>query len=271
MIDAHLHLQDALPTQDGAAATRTESARLWRMALQQGLEGGICCATGPGDWDRVSTLAQTCEGLTPAFGLHPWQATTAPEGWIDQLDARLRTHPHALLGEIGLDGSPRHRPHLEAQVRVFEAQLTLAAHLNRPVVVHAVRAWDRMREVLDRHYAQLRGVMLHDYGGSADMLREWCALNVWFSVGPSILQPGRRHAPAAARCIPRNRLLVETDWPHPRPRRDPQPDSPAQALYTTLKALAALRGESPATLAAQSTTNAKRFLAGQSPLPEGFE
>ena len=61
----------------------------------------VVCSTGPGDWDAVTALAPTAKAV--AYGVHPWWACDASEGWLDALERRLVESPTALVGECGLD------------------------------------------------------------------------------------------------------------------------------------------------------------------------
>ena len=108
----------------------------------------VVCSTGPGDWDAVSALAPTAKAV--AYGVHPWWACDASEGWLDALERRLVESPTALVGECGLDkfaggrsppgsGEP---PDLELQDSIFRAQLALARELGRGVTVHCVKRVD---------------------------------------------------------------------------------------------------------------------------------
>jgi Tat protein secretion system quality control protein TatD with DNase activity len=66
--------------------------------------------------------------------------------WEPRLRALLTKHPHAVVGELGLDraavipGTRRARCSPQHQLALLQAQLSVAAELGRPVSVHCVRA-----------------------------------------------------------------------------------------------------------------------------------
>ena len=60
-------------------------------------------ATHEGDWPLVARYVASQEDAIAAYGVHPWKAHEAKEGWIDRLRGMLQSHPTALVGEIGLD------------------------------------------------------------------------------------------------------------------------------------------------------------------------
>ena len=132
----------------------------------------VVCSTGPGDWDAVSALAPTAKAV--AYGVHPWWACDASEGWLDALERRLVESPTALVGECGLDkfaggrsppgsGEP---PDLELQDSIFRAQLALARELGRGVTVHCVKRVDAVAAAIRAERPPR--VAFHGFNGSPE-------------------------------------------------------------------------------------------------------
>ena len=132
----------------------------------------VVCSTGPGDWDAVSALAPTAKAV--AYGVHPWWACDASEGWLDALKGRLVASPTALVGECGLDkfaggrsppgsGEP---PDLELQDSIFRAQLALARELGRGVTVHCVKRVDAVAAAIRAERPPR--VAFHGFNGSPE-------------------------------------------------------------------------------------------------------
>lgn len=238
--DAHDHLQNfdsdlSLEAALGAAAAA-------------GVQGLLCCGTGPEDWARVLELAGRYPVLRPAFGLHPW--VQAEDGWLEKLEDFLRRVPSACVGEIGLDAA-KGQP---GQEEIFTAQLELAARFRRPAVIHCVGGWGRLLELLKK--AGLPAFMLHGYGGSPEMVKELSALGGYFSFGGELTDPKREKLRAALAAVPRERLLFETE--------SPEPDAPAwragpAGVAEVVAAAAALLGLPAGELADLSFENAKKF------------
>ena len=167
-----------------------------------GIDQCVTCGTSPSDWDSVLELAQADAAVVPAIGLHPWFVDRAPPSWLDQLGEKLLSNPRACVGEIGLDRT-RRSPALPEQRAVLAAQLDLAADLDRPAVLHCVRAFGSLLEALgDRHLPQ-RGIMLHGWAGAAELIPRFLELPVpvYFSVSSA----------DQLELIPEGRLLVESD------------------------------------------------------------
>jgi TatD DNase family protein len=212
-IDAHCHLQ----------LIKRDRDTVLRDAASAGIGAVMCCATHMDDWDAVeaSALAGHDAGVRVAisFGLHPYRASGAPEGWQEALRARLEASPFAHVGECGLDksrGGVERCPFGE-QVAVFEQQVMLAKELGRVLSVHCVQAFGELLRVLTRHGPFPRGVVLHSWGGSPEMIPALVKLGCFLSFSGSITRIRFAKARASAIACPHERLLVETDSPDQLP------------------------------------------------------
>ncbi len=210
-------------------------------------------------WDRESAvsalaLAAALPGLQPAVGLHPWFVAEQPSlDWLPDLLADPRV---VAVGEIGLDGAIDEEDRA-LQETVFHAQLALAVEHDLPVLLHCRRRWDRLLPMLHEHPA-VRGV-LHAFSGSREILREALQLGLYVSFGGMVTRPGSRRAREAAAVVPADRLLLETDAPYMALEGIPAEAAEPAHLPLILDCLAELRGEAPATLAAQTADNSRRL------------
>jgi TatD DNase family protein len=138
----------------------------------------------------------------------------------------LDQYPHAAIGEIGLDrwildrarpNDPRlaglRRASLAEQIEVFTWQLTEAAERNLPVTIHCIDAWGALAEVLRAGPVPARGFLLHAYGGSADLAKEFAQLGAYFSFNGYFLHARQGAKRDVFASLPLDRLLVETDAP----------------------------------------------------------
>jgi TatD DNase family protein len=238
--DAHNHLQNFASSAELDAAIGAAS--------EAGVEGMLCCGTGPEDWGSVLEICSRLPGVTPAFGLHPWFA--AEDGWLGKLEEFLRRVPAACVGEMGLDGTKD----IPGQEENFISQLELARRYGRPAVLHCVKSWGRMLELVKK--TPPPSFMLHAYGGSPELVRDFSALGGYFSFGGELTDPAREKLRAALAAVPDERLLFETE--------SPEPDalgwkSGPAGIAEVVAAAAAALGRPPEKLAELSLGNAKRF------------
>lgn len=272
LFDAHCHLHDARldPFRETALAE----------ARAAGILGFACCGTEEADWSAVLALAAREPGVVPFLGLHPWSVATAVPGWLDRLEALLAARPWVGVGEAGLDLGRRDLAPPEEQEAALLAQLHLARRLGRPIALHGVRAWGRLLALLTPLGPQESGLLLHSFSGSAELVGPLADLGAFFSFSGVVTRSAAGRTHAAARAVPADRLLVETDAPDilpilgaealadaalPRDAASRPVNLPAN-LRVNLAALAALRGEAEETLGARCHANALRLLA---PLLEG--
>ena len=241
MIDTHAHLD--------ACADRP--AALLRRAREAGIIRVITIGTGIESSREAVALADRHDEVFAAVGIDPHQAGDQEAQRIDEL-RELFTHERAVaVGETGLDFYRELAPRA-AQRRLFEEQLALASELGKPVVIHNRDADRETAEVL----ATFDGtVVLHCFS-SPGLLEPALDRGYYVSFAGNVTYPKADALRAAAKRVPAERILAETDSPYlaPQPRRG-RPNEPAHVVHT-VAALAKARGEDPDELAARIGANA---------------
>lgn len=256
MLDAHCHL-------DSAAFDGDRDAALAR-ARAAGVRGLVLAGVDPAGWRRQSTLARENADVYVTYGVHPWTAAAAEDDAVDallgDLDDALSSpdlQPPVALGEIGLDRSSHTAKDSTArQETVFRAQLAMARARDMPVVLHIVRAHGRALDILAADGLPGAGGHVHAYSGSPELVARYVALGLYLSFSAAVARDDSACA-RAARLVPAERLLAETDAPdQPPPARAGTRNEPA-FLDATVCALAAARGATPAAIAALTERNAR--------------
>ena len=240
MIDTHAHL-DAL--EDPAAAIAAARAA--------GIGRVITIGTGIDSCRAALALADDHGGVYASLGVDPHHAATAEAERIDELRALL-AHPKAVaIGETGLDYH-HGAEHRSEQLRLFEAQLALAAELSLPVVVHTRAADADTAALLGQH----RGTVVMHCFSEPGLLGDALERGWYVSFAGNVTYPRADSLRETAAAVDVARLLVETDSPYlaPQPVRG-RPNEPRHVTHT-LAVLAALRGVGEAELAAQIDANA---------------
>lgn len=277
-------------TIDPARLSRTSPARPARPAL---LDIGINLAHDSFDNDRDAVIERAAEvGVTRMVitgsslasthaaialvqrhpeqmrctaGVHPHHATDLDETQL-QAFAELARRPEVVaVGECGLDYFRHFSPHA-AQVEAFEAQLTLAAQVRKPVFLHQRDAHADFMAVMQRHRSHLTGGVAHCFTAGMDEARAYLDLDLYIGITGWICDERRgHHLRDVVRHIPANRLLIETDAPYLLPRNlTPKPQgrrNEPMYLPHVLAAVAEARDESVATLAEITTDNALRLFS----------
>lgn len=213
----------------------------------------------------VALAQQYPQQLRATAGVHPHHASTWQPDWQQTLAALLADPFCVAVGETGLDYNRLFSPE-SAQLLAFEAQLELAAEMQKPLFLHERDAAQPMLERLHHWRDDLAGGVLHCFTGDKKALFGYLDLDLYIGITGWICDERRGQELASlVRSIPADRLLIETDAPWLLPRTiKPKPkrgrNEPAFLPWVVEK-LAAERGESPARVAAITTANACRLFA----------
>jgi TatD DNase family protein len=243
MIDSHTHLTSCAPPPEqlGAAAERVGVRRL----LTVGTDSASCRA--------ALRIAEDFPQVYVAIGRHPNHATGFDDADLGELKA-LAAHPRCrAIGETGLDFF-RDTASREDQERAFAAHMQLARETGKPLVVHTRAADDDTLSMLGGQAEDLR-VILHCFS-MPDRLDACLERGYWISFAGNLTYPPNGALRAAARDVPAERLLVETDAPYLTPQAVRKERNQPANVTLTAEVLAAERGVSYEQLEAQVERNA---------------
>ena len=212
-------------------------------------------------WDFPSSalaaaMAEKFKLLYFAAGFHPSDCAKMTDGDLDRLAALLAAPKGVAVGEIGLD---YHYAGYDegAQKRAFAAQLELADALGLPFCIHMRDATEDTLRILKDNRAKLtHGGVMHCFSGSAETALDCLRLGLYLSFAGPVTFKNARKQQEAAKIVPDDRLLAETDSPYlaPEPLRGTQ-NTPAN-VPLVYKTLALLRGQDEELLAVRIRENA---------------
>ncbi|MFO0585671.1 MAG: TatD family hydrolase [Anaeromyxobacter sp.] len=258
MIDTHCHLD--------RPAFDADRAEVLARAAAAGVTDVVIPAIGPHTWAAQLALGSGGGGpvrLHHALGLHPQLLPELDprddDRHLADLEAALGRGGAVAVGECGLDGEAAASggAPMDRQVRVLEAHLALAARHGLPVLLHGLRALDPLRALLERAGLPAGGVF-HSFSGSADQVAPFVALGLHLALAGPVTYEKARKPLEAARAIPRDRLLLETDAPDQCPRPHRGRNEPAY-LALVRDGVARALGVPAAEVEAATTANARRL------------
>jgi len=231
MIDSHTHLD----------ACREPAADLVEEAERQGVRRMLTVGTDGASCRAALALAEDFPQVHAAIGRHPSSATGFDDADLAELAALAAHERCAAIGETGLDFFRDRAPRAD-QERAFRAQIGLARETGKPLVIHTRSAARETMEIL-RSDAEGVRVILHCFS-LTEHLEECLERGWWMSFAGNVTYPDAEPLREAARRVPAERLLVETDAPYltPQPVRRER-NRPANVVLTA-EALAAERGVS---------------------------
>jgi TatD DNase family protein len=245
VIDSHCHLDSCKPPDDELVArARTEGVR--RIATVGMDDASI---------ERAVAAANAHQEVVAIVGRHPNAAEGFQPRDIEPIERAAADSRVRAIGETGLDYFRDYAPR-EDQLRAFQAQVALAKRLGLPLVIHTRAAEEDTFAVL-RDQADGATVIMHCF--SAPGRLDECVERGWLcSFAGNVTYPKATDLQAAARDVPEELLLVETDAPYlsPQPVRG-KPNEPANVVQTA-EYVAELRGTSYAELETIVERNAAR-------------
>jgi TatD DNase family protein len=229
VVDTHAHLGLCEPA-DGELVAAARVAGVRRI-----LNVGIDEASSR----EAIAAAREHDEVRACVGRHPNSATGFEEGDAAAIEELASDPRVAAVGETGLDYYRDRAPHAD-QRRAFETQIGIARRRGKPVVIHMRESVDDTFDVL-ASVAQGVTVILHCF--SAPERVADAAERGWYcSFAGNLTYPGADALREAARAVPEERLLVETDSPFLAPQRSRgRPNQPAQVVEVAGE-LAELRG-----------------------------
>ena len=253
LIDTHCHLTfEPLGADADAVLERSKAA---------GVTSWITVGTSLDDSTKAVEFADRFDNLYATVGVHPHDAKDVTADTLAQLK-QLAQNPNVVaIGETGLDFHYNFSKQPD-QLRVFAAQLKLAAELNLPVVVHSRNAFEETMGVIEEHGSGLKGVVFHCFSGSPEQAKQVLERGYYISFTGVVTFKNADQARQAAKLVPLERLMLETDCPYmsPVPMRKQKVNEPALMVHTA-KFLAELRRMDLAEFAAVVTATSKSFFA----------
>jgi TatD DNase family protein len=245
VIDTHCHLDSCKPP-DEELVGRARAVGVRRIATVGMDDASI---------ERAVATANAHEEVVAIVGRHPNSAQGFETRDIEPIERAVADPRVRAIGETGLDYYRDYAPR-EDQLRAFEAHVALAKRHALPLVIHTRAAEEDTFAVL-RDQADGVTVIMHCFSAPGRLAE--CVERGWLcSFAGNVTYPKATDLQAAAREVPEELLLVETDAPYlsPQPVRG-EPNEPANVVRTA-EYVAELRGTSYAELEETVERNAAR-------------
>jgi TatD DNase family protein len=264
-VDSHAHIDG--PEYDDDRDEVIERAR------SAGVNTILNIGTGDphsGSLERAIAVAETYDGVFAAVGVHPHDAKLFDDDASDRVRHLVTNSPRVIaLGEIGLDYHYDHSPR-DIQRDVFVKQLGIARELNKPVIIHSRAADDETVDILRTEWSHpgARGIM-HCFGGTPSMAEKVLELGFLVSFAGNLTFKKAEDLREAARHVPLDRLLIETDCPYltPVPFRGKR-NEPARVVEVAAQ-LAEIHGKSTLEIGQITGVNFETFFRLNASLDRG--
>ena len=250
IFDSHTHLNSA------------EFVEREADEIKKALEFGVTQINNVGSNyklnDAAIALAEQFEECYATIGWHPDDAAEFDEKAEQYLLTKLSAAKVVALGEIGLDYHWMGRPK-EEQERVFRRQIQISKEMNVPFQVHTRDALEDTYKIIKDEGVGPAGAIMHSFSGTAEDAMKFAELGMMLSFSGVLTFKKSLDLQEAARVLPLDKILVETDAPYltPVPFRGKE-NTPGYTKFTVEK-IAELRGLTVEEVAAATYENACRI------------
>lgn len=136
-----------------------------------------------------------------SLGIHPWNASELGQETLSNLAEALLDPRVLMVGEVGLDKGSK--TPLDSQKEVFEAQLVLAESIQKPVLLHVVKAMEEVLLAKKRH-PKVKAWIIHGFRGGEQTAVQYLQKGFFLSFGS-------KFNPEGLKVCPLDRLFLETD------------------------------------------------------------
>ena len=204
LLDIHTHHRPAVP---GESILNVEPRELLAGAENQDVLLSSHCRGGlnPPECTRQTVIGQIQSAPTVggyySVGIHPWRASEAGlEEW-ESLEEAVK-HPAVLaIGEAGLDKLTS--TDFSLQREVFIKQIFLSESVEKPLVIHCVKAFNELIELKKKYRPRMPWVV-HGFRNNLNIARRLMNEDIYLSLG-------EKYQADVLQSIPLERLLTETD------------------------------------------------------------
>ena len=189
-------------------------------------------------------------------GIHPEEVDDITDKDLEELESLATNEKVIAIGEIGLDYYWKD-DNKKKQKEIFIHQLELARKLEKPAVIHVRDSKDDVIEIL-KDYQDLK-IQIHCFSDDLETLEKYMEMGFFISIGGVVTFDNGTNEQNAARNVPIERLMLETDSPYltPDPYRGLRND-PRRVVEVARK-VADLRDMKMDKLAKRTYNNTKEF------------
>ena len=253
LIDSHCHLEykGLVEDQQGVLA----------RAREGGVGAFLNISTRQSEWEQVVSTANRESDVFASVGIHPHEADKHEDLGRDVLFKATENARVIAIGETGLDYFYEHSDRV-TQAKLFRMHIDVARETGLPVIIHTRDAEDDTFEILEDEMGKgAFPALIHCFTASADFGRKVLDLGLTISLSGIVTFKNAKDLQEAAKQVPDDRLLVETDSPFLAPVPNRGKTCEPAFVADTARFVAGLRGTEERRLADVTTANFKRLFS----------
>lgn len=253
LVDSHCHLEykGLVEDQQGVLS----------RAREAGVGAFLNISTKEAEWEQVVATANREADVYASVGIHPHHADDHEDLGRAKLLAATANPRVIGIGETGLDYFYEHSDR-QVQADLFRTHIDVARETGLPVIIHTRDAEDDTFQILSEEMEKgAFPALIHCFTASADFGRKVLELGLTISLSGIVTFKNAKSLQEAAKEVPEDRLLVETDSPFLAPVPNRGKTCEPAFVADTARFVAELRGTDARQLADQTTANFKRLFS----------
>lgn len=233
IFDTHAHYDDK--------AFDDDREELLASLPGQGIERVVNVGADLASCRSTLALTQRYEYIYGALGVHPSGTAELTDQGLLWLERQFKNEKCVAVGEIGLDYHWE-EPGRGLQKEWFAAQLDLARRVKKPVIIHSRDAAKDTADILTAERAGEIGGVIHCYSYTKEMARVFLDMGFYIGIGGVLTFNNAQKLKEAARYIPSDRIVLETDCPYLAPEPNRGRRNSSLNIPYVVTALAQIRG-----------------------------
>jgi TatD DNase family protein len=227
LVDSHCHLNDQ--RYEGRYTDVIQRAK------NVGVKSMITISTTPVEWDDLVRISNSDPDVFCSVGTHPCYFDDPQNIYsLDLLLQRAAFEKCVGIGETGLDYY-HSLDHVDAQKKSLINHIQASRETGLPLIIHTRNADQDTADILVSEYKNTPFTgLIHCFSSDVDFAKRMLDIDFYISMSGVLTYKKATNVQDAARYIPLDRLLVETDAPYLTPqavRREPI-NEPAFTTYT---------------------------------------
>jgi len=250
LIDTHCHL-DLYPPNFANQVIKNAQ----REGIKKLLTVGISLESS----QKAIEFAKENKNVFASVGIHPenGKMDTKVKNWRKKLETLVRNDKVVAVGETGLDSKVILDVGFPLQRQIFISQLKIARDLKLPVIIHCREMYDETFEIL-KEFPQVKGVF-HSLTGGPREAEEILNLDFLISLNGILTFRSAQNLVEAAKFIPLNKIILETDSPFLSPQEvRGEKNEPKNIKYVAQK-LAEIKNISFKEVCQETTADAEKL------------
>ncbi len=261
LIDTHCHLNMMVKKEFDTPLQQMHLAEVENIvqeAAAAGVKRLITVGTSIAESKNCVMIAEKFESVFASIGIHPGDTK---ETWQHDLAELKKYHNHPKVVAIGECGLDYHYPEYNKQLQqdAFRAQIELALHHDKALIVHTRDAYDDTLEILNEYRQSLKRVVMHCFSQNKPEALDLTDRGFLLGIAATVTYPKNNELRSIVKDMSLSKIILETDAPFLPPQGARGQQNHPRHIATVAHYLAQFLNVQYEEIAEITTANAKQL------------